>query len=87
MSRQMERMRRIVGAGKYNEWICLPFQKHYLQSESGGERERLENISQFTIWQASVTTGNVIGCGIYQDELYHHGDSKTLLEFPVIKAR
>ena len=87
MSRQMERMRRIVGAGKYYEGICLPFRKHGLQSESGGECERLENICQFTIWQAFVTTGNVIGCGIYQDELYHHGDSITLLEFPVIKAR
>ena len=45
------------------------------------------NICQFTILQASVTTGNVIGCSIYQDELYHHRDSITLREFPVIRAR
>jgi len=23
------------------------------------------------LWQASVTTHNVIGCGTYQDKLYH----------------
>ena len=87
MSRQMERMRRIVGARKYCEWIRRPFRKHCLQSEPGGERQRLENICQFTILQASVTTGNVIGCSIYQDELYHHRDSITLRKFPVIKVR
>ena len=54
MSRQMERMRRIVGKRNYYEWIRLSFRTHCLQS-----------------WQASVGTGNVIGCGIYQDELYH----------------
>ena len=74
MSRQMERMRRIVGARKYCERIRRPFRKHCLQSEPGGERKRLENICQFS-------------CSIYQDELYHHGDSITLREFPVIKVR
>ena len=54
--------------GKVLRVLRLPFQN---QSEPRGERERLENIWQFTIWQASVTTGNVIGCGIYQDKLYH----------------
>ena len=87
MSRQMERMRRIVEARKYCKWIRLPFRKHCFQSEAGGERERPENICQLTILQVSVTTGNVIGCGIYQDKLYHHRDSITLQEFPVIRAR
>ena len=71
MSRQMEKMRRILRKGNYYEWIRLSFREHCLQSEPRGERERLENICQFTIWQASISTGNVIGCGIYQDELYH----------------
>ena len=54
--------------GKVLRVLRLPFQN---QSEPRGECERLENMWQFTIWQASVTTGNVIGCSIYQDKLYH----------------
>ena len=66
--------------GKVLRVLRLPFQN---QSEPRRECERLENMWQFTIWQASVTTGNVIGCGIYQDKR----GSITLQQFPVIKAR